>query len=211
MSSGSQHKPITLYSNPESQYSHRVRYALAEKGIDVEAVDVNAKDINEDLYLVNPTGTTPTLSDRDSHIYNSTVIMEYLDERYPSPPLMPAFPSPRAEARILMLEMDRELCQNADTLLLGKGRSTKQYEKAKEDLRIYTVHMSNILRDRRFFLDGGISLVDCCAIPVLWRLQLLEITLPARTTRTLRLYMERMFARQAFRHSLTDEETEMRD
>ena len=210
MSSGSEHKPITLYTSPDSQYSHRVRYALQEKGIEVNAIEVAPTEINEDLHMVNKTGTTPTLSDRDSHIYNSTVIMEYLDERYPSPPLMPAFPSPRAEARILMLEMDRELCQNAERLLTH-GKTTKQYEKAKEDLRRYSVHMSAILRDRRFFLDGGISLVDCCAMPVLWRLQMLDVTLPARTTRTLRLYMERMFARPQFRHSLSDDETEMRD
>ena len=216
MSSDTPHKPITLFTSPESQYSHRVRYALAEKLIEVEEIEIFDGAPNEDLALVNPTLQVPTLSDRDTHIYGSTVIMEYLDERYPSPPLMPAFPSPRAEARIQMIEMEQELCQNAQTMLdrtkEGKrATGTRIYQEAKENLRTYASHMSSILRDRSFFLDHGISLVDCCALPVLWRLQLMDVQLPARTTRDLRHYMERMFARIHFQQSLSDEETEMRD
>ena len=210
MSSASQHKPITVYTSTESQYCHRVRMVLQEKNLEYEEVLIEPGEINEDLQLINGTGSLPTLSDRDTHLYNSMVIMEYLEERYPNPSLMPGFPSPRAEARIIMREMDRELCQNAD-LILQKGKNTKQYDMAQENLRSYTVHMSTILRDRRFFLDSGMSLVDCCAVPVLWRLKILEITLPPRTTRALRMYMERMFARETFRESLTIEEEEMNE
>jgi len=211
LSSGSEeHKPITLYTSLDSQYCHRVRYVLEEKKLKPDRVEIESGEVNEDLIEINSTGSLPTLLDRDTKLYNSMVIMEYLEERYPSPPLMPAFPSPRAEARIMMREMDRELSDNAE-VLAHRSKNTKQYETAKETLRRYAVHLSMILGDRKFFLDSGISLVDCCAVPVLWRLKMLGISLPARTTRSLRLYMERMFAREAFLESMTVDEEEMNE
>lgn len=207
--------PMTVYSDPESQYSHRVRYTLAEKEIKVDQIDVPRDTINEDLYEFNPDGTTPTLVDRDVSVFMSTVIMEYLDERYPHPPLMPAFPVDRSRARITIFQLQDRWSKPLDILLghpVNARKPTKaQQQKAYKDLRESIVSMSRALGQSLFLLGDDISLADCVALPVLWRLESVDITLPPIQTKHLREYMLRMFDRPAWRACLSDEEKELRE
>src|SRR5688500_19318254 len=89
---------MTLFSAPDDPWSHRTRIVIAEKAIEIEIVDVAPGKYPEDLLDLNPYHTTPTLIDRDLVLYDSRVIMEYLDERFPHTPLMPANPVSRAPA-----------------------------------------------------------------------------------------------------------------
>src|SRR5215510_1383934 len=89
---------MTLFSAPDDPWSHRTRIVIAEKAIEIDIVDVDANKYPEDLLDLNPYHTTPTLIDRDLVLYDSRVIMEYLDERFPHPPLMPVDPVSRARA-----------------------------------------------------------------------------------------------------------------
>ena len=210
MSLSSRRHAMKLYSNPYSQYSHRVRFVLAEKDIQAEVVDVPGDDeAFDDLIELNKTGDTPTLYDRDTVVSHSGVIVEYLDERYPHPPMFPIFPVARAECRITMLELQQHWCDLVDILTLP-GHRKSQRGKAMSELRENVVSFAGTLRDKKFLMSNEISLVDCYAAPVLWRLDVLGITLPDRQTRALRRYMNSVFEKDSFQESLSEEEREMR-
>lgn len=210
MSLSSRRHAMKLYSDPNSQYSHRVRFVLAEKDIQAEVVDIPGDDeAFDDLIELNRTGSVPTLYDRDTVVSHSSVIVEYLDERYPHPPMFPIFPVARAECRITMLELQEHWCNLVDTLTLP-GYRKSQRDKAITELRENVVAFAAGIRDKRFLMGNEISLVDCYAAPVLWRLDVLGVTLPERQTRGLRRYMTSMFEMDSFQESLSEEEREMR-
>ena len=122
MSAVTKRTSMTLFSDPRDHYSHRVRMVLAEKGVTVDIVDVVGGKIPEDLAEVNPYNTLPTLADRDLVLYESNVIMEYLDERFPHPPLLPVYPVQRALSRLWITRVEKEWSSKLDLLMLGKGR-----------------------------------------------------------------------------------------
>lgn len=200
---------MTLYSDARDHYSHRVRMVLAEKGVTIEIIDVDPANKPEDLAELNPYNTLPTLLDRDLVLYESTVIMEYLDERFPHPPLLPVYPVQRALSRLWITRVEKEWSQKLDILMAGKGRETV-ISKARKELRESIISIAPIFAEKPFFMNEEFTLVDCCVVPILWRLEEVDITLPERSTRPLQQYMQRMFERESFRASLTEAELEMR-
>ena len=210
MSLTSKHNPIKIYSDPTSHYSHRVRFALAEKGIEVEITDISEGQGDEDLQLINPSMSLPTLQDRGTVLNNSCVIMEYLDERYPHPPLFPIYPVDKAKARSIMREIDEHLAVAVD-ILSRSGKSDSQPKiKAREGLKKNLIAFAfHYLQENNYFSGEEFTLVDCSIAPILWRLELFDIKLTDRRTTSLRRYMSHIFDREKFRESLSEEEKEM--
>jgi RNA polymerase-associated protein len=201
---------MALFSDARDHYSHRVRMVLAEKGVTVDIIDVDPNRKPEDLAEINPYNSLPTLLDRDLVLYEANVIMEYLDERFPHPPLLPVYPVQRALSRLWITRVEREWSSRLDVLMLGKGRETV-LSKARKELRESIISISPIFAEKPFFMNEEFSLVDCCVAPILWRLNAVDITLPERSTKALQKYMKVMFEREAFRASLTEAELEMQD
>ena len=210
MSAVTKRTSMTLFSDPRDHYSHRVRMVLAEKGVTVDIVDVVGGKIPEDLAEVNPYNTLPTLADRDLVLYESNVIMEYLDERFPHPPLLPVYPVQRALSRLWITRVEKEWSSKLDLLMLGKGREAA-LTKARKELRESIIAIAPIFAEKPFFMNDEFSLVDCCVAPILWRLKEVGITLPEKSTRPLFKYMNMIFERDAFRQSLTEAEMEMQE
>ncbi len=201
---------MTFFSDPRDHYSHRVRMVLAEKGVAVEIVDADGRNLPEDVAALNPYQTLPTLLDRELVLYESTVIMEYLDERFPHPPLLPVYPVARAQSRLMMHRIRKDWCARLDLLMAGKGRETT-LEKARKELRESLLAVSPIFAEKPFFMSEEFTLVDCCVAPILWRLPEAGIEMPDRQTRPLKRYMQRVFERDTFQASLSEAEMEMRE
>lgn len=199
---------MTLFSDGNDHYSHRVRMVLAEKGVAVDIVDVDPNNKPEELSEINPYNNLPTLLDRDLVLFESTVIMEYLDERFPHPPLLPVYPVARATSRLMMYRVQRDWCAHVDTLVAGKGREST-LEKARKELRESLVAVAPIFGEKPFFMNDEFTIVDCCVAPILWRLKHLGIELPERQTRPMLKYMASIFERDAFQASLSETEQEM--
>ncbi|MCK0714605.1 stringent starvation protein SspA [Chromohalobacter sarecensis] len=198
---------MTFYSGSDDHYSHRVRIVLAEKGVAVDVIEVNDDNRPEELADLNPYNSVPTLLDRDLVLYESKVMMEYLDERFPHPPLLPVYPVARAQSRLWMHRIEREWCPLVETIQHG---SKKEAEKARKELRESITGISPIFEDMPFFMTDEFSLVDCCIAPILWRLPSLGVELPEKQVKPLMNYMERLFSRDAFKASLLETEKEMR-
>jgi len=201
---------MTFFSDPRDHYSHRVRMVLAEKGVTVDIVDVDPSNKPEDLAEINPYNSVPTLLDRDLVLYESTIIMEYLDERFPHPPLLPVYPVARAQSRLLIHRIEKDWSGRVDILMSGKGRETV-IEKARKELRESIISVAPVFGEKPYFMSEEFTLVDCCVVPILWRLPVLDIKLPERTTKSMQRYMQMLFERPSFRESLTDAELEMRE
>ena len=201
---------MTLFSDARDHYSHRVRMVLAEKGVTVEIVDVDPSQKLEGLAEINPYNTLPTLLDRDLVLYEANVIMEYLDERFPHPPLLPVYPVQRALSRLCITRVEKEWSTKLDILMAGKGRETV-ITKARKELRESIIAIAPIFAEKPYFMNEEFSLVDCCVAPILWRLKEVGITLPEKSTRPLAKYMQVMFEREALRESLTETEMEMQE
>jgi RNA polymerase-associated protein len=201
---------MTLFSDARDQYSHRVRMVLAEKGVTCDIVDIDPGKKPEDLAEINPYNSLPTLLDRDLVLYEANVIMEYLDERFPHPPLLPVYPVQRALSRLWITRVEKEWSAKLDLLMAGKGRETL-LSKARKELRESIIAIAPIFGEKPYFMNEEFSLVDCCVAPILWRLKEVDITLPEKSTRPLHKYMQTMFERDAFRASLTETEIEMQE
>ncbi|OLO03784.1 MULTISPECIES: glutathione S-transferase N-terminal domain-containing protein [Salinicola] len=198
---------MIFYSGSEDHFSHRVRIVLAEKGVAVDILDVSADEHNAELADLNPYNSVPTLLDRDLVLYESKVMMEYLDERFPHPPLLPVYPVARAQSRLWMHRIEREWCPLVEQIQQG---SKKDAEKARKELRESLAGISPIFEDMPFFMSEEFTLVDCCIAPILWRLPALGVELPEKQVAPLMDYMERVFARDAFKVALSESEREMR-
>lgn len=200
---------MTFFSDPASHYSHRVRIVLAEKGVAVDIVDSDPDDVPQDVTDINPYNTLPTLVDRDLVLYEPNVMMEYLDERFPHPPLLPVYPVARGESRLYMYRIQRDWCSLVDIIVAGKDRAA--VTEAREKLAESIVGISPIFGEKPYFMSEDFTLVDCCVAPILWRLQDLGIDIEDRADKNLKKYMERVFARESFQLSLSEVESEMRD
>jgi len=196
---------MTLFSDPSCPYCHRVRIVLAEKGIAVDIVDVDANHLPEEVLEFSPYGTVPCLVDRDLRLYESRIIMEYLDERFPHPPLLPVDPVARANARLFMYRVERDWFSLMGTIAKGDPGAA---EKARKALRDSLVATAPVFGAKRFFMSDEISLVDCCIAPMMWRLPVLGIELPAQA-KEVQDYSKRIFKWPAFKASLTEAEHEM--
>ena len=201
---------MTLFSDPRDHYSHRVRMVLCEKGVTVDVVDVDPSQRPEELSEINPYGTLPTLLDRDLVLYKSTVIMEYLDERFPHPPLLPVYPVARAQCRLLMHRIELDWSTRVDVLMAGRGREAAM-DKARKELRESLAAIAPVFADRPFFMNEEFTLVDCFVAPILWRLDALDLKMSARQLKPMQRYMDEMFERETFQESLTEPEVDMRE
>lgn len=210
MSFATKRASMTLFSDPRDHYSHRVRMVLCEKGVSVDVVDVDPLQISENLSEVNPYGTLPTLLDRELVLYKSTVIMEYLDERFPHPPLLPVYPVARAQCRLLMHRIELDWSKRVDVLMAGRGRETAM-DKARKELRESLAAIAPVFADRPFFMNEEFTLVDCFVAPILWRLNALDLKMSARQLKPMQRYMNDMFERDTFQESLTEPEVDMRE
>ncbi|MTI15258.1 stringent starvation protein SspA [Sansalvadorimonas verongulae] len=199
---------MTFFSDPADHYCHRVRIVLAEKGVAVDIQDVDPDALPQELSDINPYNAVPTLVDRDLVLYESSVMMEYLDERFPHPPLLPVYPVTRAQSRLMMHRIQKDWCNLAD-IILNPASKDAAVTKARKELREGLVGISPIFAEKPFFLSDEFTLVDCCVAPVLWRLPILGIELP-KQAKDLQAYMDRLFERESFLESLSEVEKEMR-
>lgn len=197
---------MTLYSD-DSHISHYVRIVLAEKAVSCDVIGVNTRGKPEDLLEVNPYGSVPTLVDRELALYDANIITEYLDERFPHPPLMPVYPVARAKARLVIHRLEREWGPLVKLLETGKPAETRA---AAKDLTSFLVQLLPIFQSSPYFLGDEFTLVDCCLAPVLWRLPAFGITLSASEAKILNRYTDRVFQRDSFQASLTETERELR-
>lgn len=197
---------MTLFSRPTDIHSHRTRLVLAEKNINIEIVNVNGPDLPEDLMDLNPYHTVPTLVDRDLTLYDSRVIIEYLDERFPHPPLMPVDPVTRAQFRLALFRIENDWYSLAEEADFADGKLSA---KSRRMLRESILQSADLFGARPFFLSDEFSLVDCSIAPILWRLPLYGIDL-GDEFEAVDDYMQRVFARRSFQQSLTELEQEMR-
>lgn len=196
---------MTLYSGSTDIFSHRVRIVLAEKGVAVDVINIAQHDKLEDLLELNPYGNVPTLIDRELVLYDANIIMEYLDERFPHPPLMPVYPVARAKTRLMIYRIDKEwgpLIQQLDS------GTAEEAQLAAKELQSYLVRLAPVFANTSFFLSDDFTLVDCCIAPVLWRLSSWGIQLPAEAKAVTR-YAERVFQRDSFQASLTEIEQDL--
>ena len=199
---------MTFFSDGSNHYSHRVRIVLAEKGVTVDIIDVDAEHKPEDLADLNPYNSLPTLVDRDLVLYEANVMMEYLDERFPHPPLLPVYPVARAESRLYMYRIERDWCRLADVIMTSDDEA--EIVEAQKELRESLISTAPIFTEKDFFMSEEFTLVDCCIAPILWRLPQLGIDLPELQAEPMLEYMERIFAREGFQESLSELEHEIR-
>ncbi|MDJ0699676.1 MAG: glutathione S-transferase N-terminal domain-containing protein [Woeseiaceae bacterium] len=198
---------MTLFSRPTDIHSHRTRLVLAEKNINIEIANVQGAELPEDLMDLNPYHTVPTLVDRDLTLYDSRVIIEYLDERFPHPPLMPVDPVTRAQFRLALFRIETDwysLAEEAEATSDGRLSA-----KSRKLLRESILQSTELFGARTYFLSEEFSLVDCTIAPLLWRLPVYGIELGPEAA-PIEEYMKRVFARRSFQQSLTELEQEMR-
>lgn len=195
---------MSLYSDNDDVYSHQVRIVLAEKGVNVDIMSAKNGEAPSDLLAVNPYGTVPTLIDRELVLYEARIIMEYLDERFPHPPLLPVYPVARAETRKMMHRIEQDwYC------LLQQINAGNDVESARQLLHESLISLEPVFADKPFFLSDEMSLLDCALAPLLWRLPQLGIEISA-DAKGLNSYMQRIFKRESFQASLTDAERQLR-
>lgn len=195
---------MSLYSDHDDIYSHQVRIVLAEKGVNVEIMPASSKAPPSDLLAVNPYGTLPTLIDRELVLYEARIIMEYLDERFPHPPLLPVYPVARAETRKMMHRIEQDWYS-----LMERISEDSEVELAQQLLLESLINIEPVFADKQYFLSEEFSLLDCALAPLLWRLPSLGIEVPADAL-GLHAYMGRLFKRDSFEASLTDAERQLR-
>jgi len=198
---------MTLFSSALDPFSHRTRLVLAEKGINIDIVNVEPGALPEDLLDLNPYHSVPTLVDRDLVLYDSRVIIEYLDERFPHPPLMPVDPVTRAQFRLALYRIERDWYGLAQQI--EQEPDKKQGLRLRKILRDQILASSEVFKAKPFFLSDEFSLVDATIAPILWRLPYFGIDLPPQAQAVTR-YANHIFSRSSFRESLSENEQEMR-
>ena len=196
---------MSLFSDPEDIYSHQIRIVLAEKDVHFELCQIKAKHIPEDLLILNPYGSIPTLVDRELVLYQTNLIMEYLDERFPHPPLMPVYPVARAEMRKMIYRIEQDWYSLVHTIQQGKSAIAAN---ARKILLESLVSVAPAFTGKAFFISDEFTVLDCYVAPLLWRLPQLKITLPPSAA-PLQEYMNRVFKRPSFQASLSDVEREL--
>jgi len=198
---------MTIYSDRNCPYSHRARLVLSEKNISADVELLDEHHLPEDLLDLNPYNSLPTLIDRDLVLYESRIIMEYLDERFPHPPLMPIDPVSRAQFRLFLYRIERDWYTLVPALT---GDDAVAASRARSELRDGLIAVSPIFEQKPFFMSDEFSLVDCSLVALLWRLPQYGVELPSQA-KAIKAYAERMFAREGFKASLTDDERAIRE
>jgi RNA polymerase-associated protein len=197
---------MTLFSAPDEPQSHRTRIVVAEKAIDIDVINVVPGKYPEDMLDINPYNSLPTLIDRELVLYDARIIIDYLDERFPHPPLMPVDPALRAQFRLAMYRIERDWY----SLIAAIESSTdpQQQQSLRAELGEKMLESADIFKIKPFFLSDEFSLVDAAILPALWRMKRYGIEIPA-SAQAMSKYMAALLARPAFRASLSDVEAAM--
>lgn len=203
--------PALLHS-PRHLSSHRIRLVCQAKELEIEYIEINPDVLPEDLLELNPTGKLPTLIDRDLTIFNDRVVSEYLDERFPHPALMPIEANARAKIRLFCMEVEDVWYPCVDALEHEKLSLAKR-KAAVKTLRDGIVQFSPMLRGaQKFVLNNELSLLDCCILPVLWRLESIGVDLPKNSAvQLVKQYMKYHFTQEYFKRSLSSYERTLFD
>jgi RNA polymerase-associated protein len=196
---------MNLYSGTTCPFSHRCRIVLYEKQMDFQVIDVDLFNKPEDIAVINPYNRVPVLVDRDLVLYESNIINEYIDERFPHPQLMPPDPQTRAKARQLLFTMEHELFSHIDAL----EKNAKTADKSRAHIRDRLTELAPIFGKQKHLLGEDFSMLDVAIAPLLWRLDHYGIELP-KSAANLQKYAERIFSRQGFIDALTPSEKVMR-
>jgi len=197
---------MQLYSGTTCPFSHRCRFVLYEKGMDFQVIDVDMYNKPEDLAVMNPYNRLPVLVERDLVLYESNIINEYIDERFPHPQLMPADPVMRARARLMLFNMEVELFSQIEALESGKE---KQVDRAKQQVQDRLIELAPVFTKTKYMLGDDFTMLDVAIAPLLWRLDHFGIRL-GKPAAALMKYAERIFSRPAFIEALTPSEKVMR-
>jgi len=201
---------MVLYSGTTCPFSHRCRFVLFEKGMDFEIRDIDLYNKPEDISVMNPYGQVPILVERDLILYESNIINEYIDERFPHPQLMPADPVMRARTRLFLYNFEKELFIHVAAL---EDRAAKSDEKrlnaARAAIRDRLSQLTPLLLKNKYMLGEEFSMLDVAMAPLLWRLDHYGIELP-KTAAPIQKYGERIFSRPAYIEALTPSEKVMR-
>lgn len=199
---------MTFYSDGYCHYSHRVRIVLAEKGVSVDIIECAGDNKPEDLAAINPYNSLPTIVDRDLVLYESKIMMEYLDERFPHPPLLPVYPVARGQNRLYVYRIEKDWSSLVDIIVANKSEESVQA--ARQKLQEGLTAVAPIFADKPYFMSEEFTLIDCCMAPILWRLAILGVDIPkSKQTKPLFVYMDRLFSRDSFKQSLSEIESDM--
>lgn len=196
---------MTLYSGTTCPFSQRCRNVLYEKGMDFQIVDVDLHNKPEDLAVMNPYNQVPVLVERDLILYESNIINEYIDDRFPHPQLMPADPVMRARARLFLFRFETELFSHVESI----EKNQRNAEKARASIRDNLAQIAPVFLKQKYMLGDEFSMLDVAIAPLLWRLDYYDIQLPKQAAPLMK-YAERLFSRPAFIDSLTASEKVMR-
>lgn len=210
MSLTNRRSTVILYSDSEGFYSHSIRIVLFEKDVQADIIEVDPEIKPEALLNVNPYNTLPTLVDKELSLYEPKIILEYLDERFPHPPLMPVYPVARAKTRSFLYRIEQEWFSSVKKILDSSNPQSQEIQKERKTLMDKLISISSWFEENDYFMGNDLTLVDCLFAPLLWRLPVLGIELPKKETKPLFNYMFRLFERDAFVQSLTEEEQKMR-
>ena len=199
---------MTLFCDTTDIYGHQIRFVLAEKGVTAEVEFVTANNLPQELLDLNPYGSIPTLIDRDLTLYEPHIALEYLDERFPHPPLMPVYPIVRANSRLTMYRIKKEWYSAYETILADPD--SNEAKEARKNLLDDLVSISVMFKEKDYFMSDDFTLCDCYFAPLLCRLPMIGIELPKIAEKNYLSYMARIFERPAFISSLTEDERKIR-
>ena len=199
---------MVLYSGNTCPFSQRCRFVLFEKGMDFEIRDIDLYHKPEDINVMNPYGEVPILVERDLVLYESNIINEYIDERFPHPQLMPPDPVERARARLTLFNLEREIFVHVKTLA-DRNSTEEQRDAARQKIRDSLVGLAPVVAKRKYLNGDEFSMLDIALAPLLWRLSYYGIELPPAAM-PVQKYAERVFSRPAFIEALTPSERVMR-
>ncbi|GAA0231205.1 glutathione S-transferase N-terminal domain-containing protein [Castellaniella daejeonensis] len=200
---------MVLYSGTTCPFSQRCRFVLFEKGMDFEIRDIDLYNKPEDIAVMNPYGQVPILVERDLVLYESNIINEYIDERFPHPQLMPADPIMRARTRLFLYNFEKELFVHVSTLENRGITDEKVREAARANIRDRLAQLAPLLVKNKYMLGEEFSMLDVAVAPLLWRLGHYGIELP-KSAAPIQKYAERLFSRPAYIEALTPSEKVMR-
>ena len=200
---------MLLFSSPQCPQCHRVRMVMAEKETQARYAFTDDPRHREDLVVINPEGTTPTFTDRGMTLLEPRIIMEYLDDRFPHPPLMPVDPAGKARARVWLLEIERRLYDQLGDL---RSPGAKKSAAARETMRNFLIRVTVELKqqeNKKFFTSDSFTLLDASLAPILWRLKSYKIELPRSCGPLWRYAREEVYPRPCFQRTLTEVERDL--
>ena len=205
---GATHANARLYSDPNDHYSHMVRMVIAEKEIETQIIHVPANKQVREVIEVNPYASLPTLITREVGLFHPPVIMQFLEERYPHPSLLPVTPVARAKMRLTMYRLETDLLSKFDDAWYEQDPARR--ERKAETVKDHMTSWASLFSEKEYFLSDEFSFLDCMLCPILWRLLPLGVKLPEKSGKHVHKYMLRLFKRRSFRRSCSQDEFDMR-